>query len=130
VLRGSELVVDPTGTRIDVGLPWYRSMPVSSITDWQIGIDGEVFDSRWLAVDLDGRLVDADGLVDHSDRYWFLQDRLPVVVRGWAPAPDAVEAAATLRMKLALPYMFAAPNVPIMVSMAAAEVCPIRRRES
>lgn len=124
VLHGSTMTVDRTGGQVDIGLPWYRSLPFSAITGIEVTVDGETFDASRLAVDLDGTLVGADQL---PDRYWFLQDRLPVVLPGWTPRPDAVSATVSVHMRLALPYMFAAPEVPITVTMAAAGDCPIRR---
>jgi hypothetical protein len=127
VLAGSEVAVERDASRLEVGLPWYRSMPVSSVTGLQLRIGDRLFETGDLALDLDGAIIPVAELAGYTSRYWFLQDRLPVVVPAWSPPPEMEAAPVELRMRLQLPYLFREPGIPLAVEMMATDTLPVRR---
>ena len=44
VISDNGLRATPTGYRIDVRLPWYRSLPVSTVEVGEVSIDGRVIE--------------------------------------------------------------------------------------
>src|SRR5918912_566747 len=90
VLSRSALTVEGDRSWLDIGLPWYRSLPLSAITDLRLQIGDESFESGDLYLEVDGVPVPTDLLAGYTSQYWFLQDRLPLVVRDWLPAPSTV----------------------------------------
>ena len=97
VLRGTVLESGATN-RLAVGLPWFRSMPFSSITGLELQVQGEPVPDVRLEVEdrpLASRLGGTDG-------YWFLQDRCRLLWTGPVPAERA---AVVLRMRLQLPNL-------------------------
>ena len=74
-LRDDALVSAGDGFVLRLGLPWIRSLPLASLEDLAVTIDGEPVDG--LTVQLDGRDVGPAALAD-EDGWWFLQDRLAI----------------------------------------------------
>lgn len=100
-LRGSAIAVGPPH-RLPVGLPWFRSTPLSAIVDAELLIDGRPVDG--LGLEVDGRTVAVADLGGLRDRYWFVQERLELTWDG--PLPErADEAEAVLRLRLHLPFL-------------------------
>ncbi|MGN6445228.1 hypothetical protein [Amnibacterium sp.] len=98
-LRGAVLSVGPW-CRLAVGLPWFRSMPLSAVVSVALLVDGRAVPD--LRVELDGRLLPVGELATLVDRYWFVQDRLTLAWSGWSLS-GAVEVA--LRVRLHLPFL-------------------------
>jgi hypothetical protein len=85
--------------RLAVGLPWFRSMPYSSITAIELHVDDEpVHDVR---LEVDGRPIAPSG-PDAAADYWFLQDRHELA---WSGPVPAERARVVLRMRLQLPNL-------------------------
>lgn len=95
------------GFVLHLGLPWIRSLPLASLQDLWITIDGEAVDG--LTVELDGRRIDLTALADEAG-WWFLQDRLAV------HGDRALTAGAhnvSVTFRLTMPYMQAGPDSPL-----------------
>ncbi|MEF2978444.1 hypothetical protein [Subtercola sp. YIM 133946] len=89
-----------------MSLPWIRSMPLSSVSDLVVSIDGS---PRTVAVALAGRTVPPDRLADETG-WWFIQDRLALV--GTDPVePGPREVAVSF--VLMVPYLHSGPGVPL-----------------
>jgi|1186.fasta_scaffold198203_2 hypothetical protein len=99
-LRGSVLRAG-ADHRLEVGLPWYRAMPYSSIVDLALSVDGRQVDD--LRLDIGDRWAEITELATLTDRTWFLQDRHEL---GWRSA-EALGGRATvvLRIRLHLPFL-------------------------
>ena len=63
-LRDDALSSTADGFALRLGLPWIRSLPLASLRDLSVSIDGEAIDP--LTVELDGRLVDPGALADEA----------------------------------------------------------------
>lgn len=100
-LRDDALRSTPGGFSLRLSLPWIRSLPVSSMLDLEVTVDGSVVNTT---------LADAD-----PDRWWFLQDRLDVRgARRLEPGPHQV----SVSFRLSVPYLPAGPG-PLTLPFAA-----------
>ncbi|MCX8456113.1 hypothetical protein [Paenarthrobacter ureafaciens] len=66
------------GYELRIGLPWIRSMPLSSISALSVQLDGEPVGNR-LRIRLGDRDVQAEALPVEAG-WWFIQDRLVLVL--------------------------------------------------
>ncbi len=106
-LRDDALRSADEGFVLQLGLPWIRSLPLSSLADLSVAIDGER--TEGLTVQIEGRGIDPSALVD-EDAWWFLQDRL--AIRGERVlAPGAHDVSVTFR--LVIPYLQTGPDGPL-----------------
>lgn len=106
-LRDDALSSTPDGFTLRLGLPWIRSLPLASLQDLTVSIDGEP--AGPLALELDGRTIDAAAVAE-EDGWWFLQDRL--TMRGPRPI-DAGAHEVEIGFQLVVPYLQAGPDGPL-----------------
>lgn len=106
-LRDDALRATPDGFTLLLGLPWIRSLPVASLVDLSVAVDGQ--SATDVTIELDGRRV-APTALGAEDTWWFLQDRL--TIRGsteLAPGPHVV----AVTFRLVVPYLQAGPDGPL-----------------
>jgi hypothetical protein len=113
-LREDALTTTFSGFVLRLGLPWIRSMPLSSVTDLRVSLDRQPVDPGDLKVVLADGSVDPADLVDEVDRWWYLQDRL--VVTGPRPLGPGVHHA-TVDFRLLVPYLSAGPDTPLVLPL-------------
>ena len=110
-LRDDALTITPEGFELRIGLPWIRSMPLSSVSGLFIKIDGVEVAQANLAVLLGDRSIAADALA-HEPGWWFIQDRLVLSCRqGLGPGVHSV----TVAFQLLVPYLQARPGSPLVL---------------
>ena len=110
-LREDALTATPGGFELRVGLPWIRSMPLSSVAGLAVEVDGVRVPPGELAVVLGARRVRADALQAESG-WWFVQDR--VVLAGRRELSRGVHAIA-VDFQLLVPYLQARPGSPLVL---------------
>ncbi len=62
------------GYRIDIRLPWYRSLPVSTVEVGEIEIDGRPVDLSTVTFELEGRREPLAAMPDMTDVVWYVLD--------------------------------------------------------
>lgn len=110
-LREDALTAAPEGFELRVGLPWIRSMPLSSVAGLAVEVDGVPVAPGELAVVLDARQVPAEALHKESG-WWYVQDRL--VLAGPRQLHQGAHDVA-VRFRLMVPYLQAAPDSPLVL---------------
>ena len=110
-LRGDALTAVPGGFELRLGLPWIRSMPLSSVLGLAVEVDGGAVSPGELAVVLGARRVPPAGLQEEAG-WWFVQDRL-VVHGGHALAGGSHLIG--VDFQLLVPYLQAAPGRPLVL---------------
>ena len=110
-LREDALTATPAGFELRVGLPWIRSMPLSSVAGLAVEVDGVRLPPGELAVVLGARSVPADSLQAESG-WWFVQDRL--VLAGKRELRGGAHAVA-VGFQLLVPYLQARPGSPLLL---------------
>lgn len=106
-LRDDALSSTADGFELRLGLPWIRSLPLSSLEGLEAVVDGEVVEP--LQVVLGDRHVD-HAAVAHESGWWFLQDRL-VLRADRMLQPGAHDVAVSFRLRI--PYLQAGPDGPL-----------------
>ncbi|MGZ8805020.1 MAG: hypothetical protein ACXWZG_06965, partial [Microbacterium sp.] len=112
-LRDDSLITTPGGAAVRVSLPWIRSLPLASLQDPIVTIDG--VSSRDLTVVVGDRRVPPSGLTE-DDGWWFQQDRVTLVVpRELGPGAHAV----AVEFTLVIPYLQVSPDGPLTLPFRA-----------
>lgn len=100
----SELLLAPDAvSAVDGGLaiairqPWYRSLPLSSVVDLEVSIDGVAVPREQLRLTIDGTQYRLDELAANWQTVWFIQDPATVFVPGEPAESVRVLVAITLR---------------------------------
>ncbi|AXJ11661.1 hypothetical protein [Arthrobacter sp. PM3] len=110
-LREDALTATPAGFELRVGLPWIRSMPLSSVAGLAVEVDGAPVLPGELTVVLGPRSVPADSLAAEPG-WWFVQDRL--VLAGRHELRGSAHAVA-VDFQLLVPYLQAGPATPLVL---------------
>lgn len=105
-LRDDALSSTPGGFVLRLSLPWIRSLPLASLEDVCVEIDGV---EQAVVVDLEGQRVAVGELVD-LPTWWFVQDRVRLRA-DTALSSGEHEIAVTFR--LVIPYLPAGPDGPL-----------------
>jgi hypothetical protein len=116
LLRDDALTTDVDGLVLRLCLPWIRSLPLSSVHDLTVTLDGEAVDA--VVVLSGGRRVAAAD-VSAEDGWWFVQDRLAVHLPSVA---SAASHRVDVSFQLAVPYLMAGPDGPLTLPFAASRM--------
>src|ERR1017187_3560921 len=76
-LRGSE-----AGFDLDIRLPWYRTLPLSTVSIAEVKIDGEVISPSATTFEVNGKTFTLDTLKAHPEEWWFVLDSAYLHVSG------------------------------------------------
>jgi hypothetical protein len=82
IVDGS-LRVSPQGLEFDVRLPWYRSLPLSTVEIGELRIDGKAIPTDAISLQVNERRHGARDLADQVEDWWYVLD--PGRVRVLAP---------------------------------------------
>jgi hypothetical protein len=110
-LRDDALTDAAGGFELRLGLPWIRSMPLSSVAGLSVGIDGVPMEQGEVAVMLGPRSVHPDAL-NAEPGWWFVQDRL--VLAGRRELSGGHHDVA-IDFQLMVPYLQAQPGFPLVL---------------
>lgn len=110
-LRKDALTITAAGFELRVGLPWIRSMPLSSVSGLAVEIDGGRTSQADLSLMLGDRRVAAEELPKER-AWWFIQDRL--VLAGGCRLEPGVHAV-SVDFQLLVPYLQARPGSPLVL---------------
>ncbi len=97
------------GFTLAVRLNWYRALPLSTVEELALAIDGEPIAPELMTLRLDGADYAVAELGAHDDVWWFVLDAAELVV----DRPVALAAgkhAAELTMTTRIPYFGPAPD--------------------
>lgn len=97
---------------VSVRIPWYRALPLSSITGVRLRIDGhEVPRATIVWQTAEGERYTLDELPPRHDRWWFVLDS--AIIEGDLPTiSDADEHGVHVEIGLYIPYVPAANGAP------------------
>jgi hypothetical protein len=85
VLGSEGIVATANGLRIDIRLPWYRSLPLSTIEVGEVRIGDKLIDPKDIAFELEKRRFALGELADQTSLVWYVLDSayLDVAGSGW-----------------------------------------------
>lgn len=104
VIGDSGLRSCAAGMRLAVRLPWYRSLPLSTVEITGLSIDGTDVDLACLRFEIDGGSWTLDELAEQVDCFWYVLDEADLLVPGLVLDPDSSHAV-TATLVLHPPYI-------------------------
>lgn len=103
VVRGDEALVP-------LRVPWYRSLPLSSLEALAVSVDGHPVPDADLRLTLGETDYSLADLAERSDEFWFVADTAHVKAPAAGLGEHAeIAASATFR----IPYIFVGPDTPL-----------------
>jgi hypothetical protein len=119
VFRNANATLDSNGQlQFDIGLPWFRSLPMSAILRLEARVD-EAEEALPLELLVDGHWVAVDELASFAEVEWFVQDLQTVRVKLPAELVEANSTTVELKFGMMMPSMFMKPGDPIVINNAA-----------
>ncbi|WP_125130622.1 hypothetical protein [Microbacterium sp. 10M-3C3] len=112
-LREDALRTTPEGFALRLSLPWIRSLPLASLVDLAVAIDGAAPSSLLVAV---GDRTLTPSALAFERGWWFLQDRL--VIRGRTPLGRGAHRI-SVSFSLLIPYLDAGGAGPLRLPFSA-----------
>ncbi|MBC2665474.1 hypothetical protein H7F51_08065 [Novosphingobium flavum] len=104
VIGEEGLSATPAGLRLAMRLPWYRSLPFSTVEVAALAIDGEPVDLSEAQVEYDGASWPLAELGEQTNRFWFVRDSAFLVLPGRCLAPGS-EHKVALTINVNPPYI-------------------------
>ncbi|MDQ4419279.1 DUF6379 domain-containing protein [Sphingobium sp. DEHP117] len=92
------------GLRLAMRLPWYRSLPFSTVEVGGVTIDGEPVDLSDAQVEHDGKSWPLAEQGEQVDTFWFVRDSAFLLLPGRAAAPGS-EHVVSLTINVSPPYI-------------------------
>jgi hypothetical protein len=123
VLVDSEITIKDNQARMNIGLPWFRNLPFSSILDISLVLDGTAITSSEIALCVDGKYWPIAELSQLTEQSWFLQDRAAIEFK--APASLGESADCTVNLLMLIPNMFMGPDKPLEIPSQVREQIPV-----
>jgi hypothetical protein len=74
VITPDGLTVEPGGVAIDIRLPWYRALPLSTVRIGPLSIDGVPIPDDRITFALGGHTCTLADLADLTSVFWFVTD--------------------------------------------------------
>lgn len=110
LIHDDSLRVHPDGFALQLTLPWYRSLWLSSVSTLEVSIDGVEVPQDHLRLELDGTAYPLDEVPAQSETLWFLQQHPLLVATTETPVALGDTHEVTIHGQLRLPYMQIAPG--------------------
>jgi hypothetical protein len=74
VLSDNTLRATENGLDLLIRLPWYRSLPLSTVEIRQVRIDGKAVDADKISLAVNGKNFKLDQFAELTGEYWFVLD--------------------------------------------------------
>jgi hypothetical protein len=74
VIGEEGLSAERGGLRLAMRLPWYRSLPFSTVEVASLAIDGQAVDLSGASIEYDGKAWPLAEIGDQVDEFWFVRD--------------------------------------------------------
>jgi hypothetical protein len=117
ILRDDALRAEGNGAVLRLSLPWIRSLPLASLREVEVEIDGSLVNRvrvRLAAGDLDPRELAGE------ERWWHVQDR--VVLTG-IPVLSPGDHRVAVTFSLLIPYLPGGQDAPLILPFRDRRVC-------
>ena len=99
VIGEEGLAATPQGLRLAMRLPWYRSLPFSTVEVASLAIDGQPVDLSTARVEYEGNSWSLAEMAEQTNAFWFVRDSAFLLLPGRAePAGSQHEVALTINV--------------------------------
>jgi hypothetical protein len=82
LLGEDSLTATKSGFDLAIRLPWYRSLPLSTIEPAELRINEKTIDLKGARIRINDRTIPNSELPERSDQFWFVLDPLTLEVSG------------------------------------------------
>ncbi len=110
IIEDNSLHVTEAGFEIKVRLNWYRSLPLSCVTEVKLTLDGETIPPDLLSFIYNKKEYSLGELSEQVNEYWYVQDSAEV----FAKLPGKIKAGETheltVGISLKMPYIPVGPG--------------------
>jgi hypothetical protein len=123
VLVDSEITIKDNQARMNIGLPWFRNLPFSSILDISLDLDGTAITSSEIALCVEGKYWPIAELSQLTEQSWCLQDRAAIEFKALASLGKSADC--TINVLMLIPNMFMGPDKPLEIPSQVREQIPV-----
>ena len=123
VLVESEISIQDDKAKIDIGLPWFRNLPFSSILDVSLELDGKIITANEIKLCVEGKYWQIAELAQITEQSWFLQDKATLEFPAPVHLADSADCAVNLLMLI--PNMFMGPDKPLEIPAQVRQQIPV-----
>jgi hypothetical protein len=81
LLGEGSLTATTAGFDLAIRLPWYRSLPLSTIEPAELRINAQPIDLTRVNVRINDKTIPGSDLAERTDEVWFVRDALTLEVR-------------------------------------------------
>jgi hypothetical protein len=82
VISDNGLMVTEEGIDIDIRVPWYRALPLSTVGVTEIELDGKRVDLTTVGFEVNGKSFRLNELAAHAEEWWYVLDSAYLHVPG------------------------------------------------
>jgi Domain of unknown function (DUF6379) len=104
VIGEEGLCATPGGLRLAMRLPWYRSLPFSTVEIAALAIDDTPVDLADARVEYEGQSWTLAEMAEQTDAFWFVRDSAFLLLPGQSAAPGS-EHSVSLTVMVNPPYI-------------------------
>ncbi|MFM6977388.1 MAG: DUF6379 domain-containing protein [Micrococcales bacterium] len=117
VLRSDSLVATDNAMLLEVGLPWFRSVPLSCVNGLIVTIGDQQFQTDELQILVDDKFVAMNELPDSDFGEWYLQDRKTIKIPATLGRGELQKV--RVQFEMVIPNIFPTPDKPAHLPMVA-----------
>ena len=119
VISDNGLKATNGGFDIDIRLPWYRSLPLSTVDVVDVGIDGQKIDPKNVRFELEGAQFRLDEMRRLTTKWWYVLDSALLHVKG-VPIQRGKDYSVEVTVAVSPPYIPAVRQVHGVKTLRAA----------
>jgi len=111
MIERSELKVRDGKVSVPVRMPWYRALPMSSVEDMEIQLDGKTVEPESITWTVEGRTYSRKELAESWQNWWFPTDTAYMTGNLPTDYKPGETAQVTIRLGLYIPYINAGAGI-------------------
>lgn len=124
VLREDSLIAEGNAMLLEVGLPWFRSVPMSCVNGLIVTIGEHRFESSELQININGNYLPISDLPTSDLGEWFLQDRKQIRIPTQIASGELQKV--RVEFEMVIPNIFPTPDKPAHLPMVAQAELQVR----
>jgi hypothetical protein len=111
-----ELRITDDGFEFDIRIPWYRSLPLSSVQTIEIVLDGQRIEPEAVSFQLYGERLSLNELPNLFTTWWFILDPATLRVRHGGALQEGTRHTVELTLGFKIPYMMIGPRAHVQLN--------------
>lgn len=113
LINDKSLLTSGDGFSFELRMPWYRALPVSSLAEIEITVDGVTVDLEDVSVTVGGRTDPFEDLAPRYEDWWYVLDPARVEVH-YAGGLTEGEHRLSVTLGLRIPYIIVPTGVLVL----------------